>query len=229
MDHSMANPDISRIISYGYDKDHSIRTAQGDTYPVLPINQVRGKDFAILPAGVSASTIFNYVGVSVSGQAGPGYLQYDGHPGYDYAYGLGTDVYAAASGTVMTDDDLTGSNLAGSGMASYYMAHYHALIINHGQGYCSIYMHLSLLDPAYVDTSNPDVWKPIKASVSSGAHIGKTGSFDTQDLTLPAHFHFEVWRLDGGNTWNYADPYGYSGPAVPSGTQSITPNLWLGN
>jgi len=221
MDHSMTHFEVNK----NYDKDANIRTAQGNSFPVLPINQVKGKDFAILSSGVSASTIFNYVGVSEQG--GPGYLQYDGHPGYDYGFGLYTDVYAAADGIIMTDDDLAGSNLEGTGMASYYMKNYHALIVEHTQGYCTIYMHLSSIDAAYVDTTDPNNWKPVKTSIGAGSHIGQTGDFDAISH-ISAHFHFEVWRLDG-STWNYADPYGYSGPAIPSGIQSITPNLWLGN
>jgi murein DD-endopeptidase MepM/ murein hydrolase activator NlpD len=226
MDHKMRNPNIAKA----YDKDMNIRTAEGATYAVLPEDSVRGKDFAILPPNTIVSTLFTYVGVSEEGQSGPGYLQYDGHPGYDYGFGLNTDVYAAAAGVVMTDDDLAGSNLATLGMASYYMDRYHALIINHGNGYCSIYMHLSSIDSPYVDESDPNSWKPVKASVAAGAHIGTTGNFDKlANPPLAYHFHFEVWRLDAGN-WNYADPYGFSGPGQDGVTTvTITPPLWNGN
>lgn len=224
MDHVMADPSIK----YNYDKDHEIRTCEGNTYPVLTQNRGAGLDFAILPSGTAASTIFNYRGVTTSGQSGPGYLQYDGHPGYDYAYGYGTDVYAAHAGTVMTDEDLAGSNLAGTGMASYYMTNYHALIVNCGNGYCTIYMHLSIIDSPYVNTSDPNNWKPLNTPVAVNAHIGQTGDFDKISPIAP-HFHFEVWRLDGGAFWNYADPYGYSGSGLSGGVLQITPNLWLGN
>jgi murein DD-endopeptidase MepM/ murein hydrolase activator NlpD len=223
MDHQRCNRNIIK----SYDKDHSIRTQQGATYPVLLANQGGGNDYAILPPNTTVSTLFTYVGVA--SQGGSGYLQYDGHPAYDYGFGCGTGVYAAAAGTVMTDDDLVGSNLEGTGMASYYMTNNHALIINHGNGYCSIYMHLSSIDTPYVDTSNPDSWKPVKVSVPANAHIGSSGSFDQKGI-VPCHFHFEVWRLDGGNTWNYADPYGSTGPSQ-DGTSivTITPLLWTGN
>jgi hypothetical protein len=222
MDHS--RPDY--VVNTGkYNKDHAIRTAQGATYPILAINQGSGNDFAVLSPNTVVSTLFNYVGVSAEG--GAMNLQYDGHPGYDYGFGCGTDIYAAAAGTVMTDQDFVGTSLDGTGIATYYMTQLHALIINHNNGYCSIYMHLSSIDSTYVDTSGPS-WVPIKASVSAGSHIGESGDFDNISR-VPCHFHFEVWRLDGGITWNYADPYGYSATNPDNSTTIITPVLWTGN
>jgi murein DD-endopeptidase MepM/ murein hydrolase activator NlpD len=225
LDHHRAHPEIR----YAYDKDHAIRTALGLSYPVLPENQGSLKDFAIIPAGV-CSTLFTYTGVnSPPEQAGPSYLQYDGHPGYDYRFDLNTDVYAAADGEVMTDDDLAGTNLQSLGMVSFYMTNYHALVIRHPLvGYCSIYMHLSAIDSTFANTPQQGLWMPIKAKVSAGQHIGNTGQFDLTRAILP-HFHFEVWRLDCGNTWNYADPYGYSFQAADGSRIQITPQLWTGN
>lgn len=217
MDHHRTTPAV-RIAT---DKDRSIRTLLGDTYPVLLGDQGPGKDFARLPAGINAPATLNYVGVT--GQGGDRYLQYDGHAGYDYRYDAGVDVYAAGAGTVLTDADLAGSNLAGTGIASKYMSDYHALIIRHSSGYCTVYMHLSWIDPRYVDTSDPLNWRPTSAPIVIGDPIGEVGNF-AKNQTLNNHLHFEVWRLDG-TTWAFADPYG-SQVTVDSQIDAITPRIW---
>jgi len=212
-DHHRANPQIRM----DYDKDHAIGTCLGKSYDVLKSNRDPGEDFAILPDGESAPEFLNYVGVT--DQGGNRYLQYDGHPGYDYGY-AGTDVYAAASGTIATDADFAGSNLANTGLVAKYMKDYHGLIIKHPQGYCTIYMHLSWIDPRYVDTSDSTNWKPKKVAVDTTQPIGKTGSFGANR----EHLHFEVWRSDDG-VWKYADPYGFK--AFVDGVWKVPyPPLW---
>jgi hypothetical protein len=223
-DHSRPSYEVSKL----YDKNHNIRTCEGITY-FVPSND-RGRDsqgnlldYAPLPAGTTVSSLFTYVGVG--SQGGAGNLNYDGHPGYDYGFGKDTDVYAAAAGTTMTDDDFVGTNLEGAAMATYYMSKLHAVIVRHTQGYATIYMHLSDVDAAYVDKSDPSAWKPVKANVSTSAHIGKSGKFDAIS-PVGYHFHFEVWRLDAGTQWNYADPYGLS-VVNPDATKVIAfPYLW---
>lgn len=228
LDHARPN----QLVSTGpYNKDHYVRTAQGATYVVLPGDRGLGRDYAALPAHTVVSTLFNYQGVT--SQGGKANLQYDGHPGYDYGYPQDTDVYAAAPGTVMTDDDFSGTSLAGSGIATDYMSKYHALILRHDpQGYCTIYMHLHDIDSAYVDRSNPDpaAWKPIKGAVvsSRGAHLGLSGNYDTISA-VGYHLHFEVWRLDGGSDWNYSDPYGFYVSNPDNTVVRCYPPLWTGN
>lgn len=206
-----------------YDKDHAIRTFKGYSYPVKPADQGTGKDFGRWSDGVPTPSGINYVGVS--SQGGSSCIQYDGHPGYDYGYVSNTVVYAASAGYVVTDADLEGSSLAGTGIASKYMKDYHALIVRHNNGYCTIYMHLSRIEPAYVDTSEPDNWKPIHATINTAGPIGNTGNFWRGNDSAGFHLHFEVWRLDG-TYWRFADPYGLEG-LNGSTTESITPSLWI--
>jgi hypothetical protein len=229
LDHHRPN----ELVSAGlYNKDHSIRTVHGVTYFVAEAN--RGpdgngtpRDYATLPPGTVVSTLFNYVGVT--SQGGTANLQYDGHPGYDYGFGVGTDIYAAASGNIMTDSDFNGTSLQGLSIASYYMTKLHALIIRTDpQGYCTVYMHLSDIDSTYVDKTDPSAWRPIRGPITARMHLGKSGHFDTIS-PVPDHFHFEVWRLDAGTDWNYADPYGFFVTNAGGTVVTCYPTLWTGN
>ncbi|MCI0526256.1 MAG: M23 family metallopeptidase [Nitrospira sp.] len=77
------------------------------------------------------------------------YISYDGHPGYDYPVPEGTDILAAADGTVTK----TCLNKLGE------------LHIDHGNGLFTMYNHLS---ECYVD---PETNK----TVTKGQVIGKSG------------------------------------------------------
>jgi murein DD-endopeptidase MepM/ murein hydrolase activator NlpD len=222
-DHS-GSPDVAKE----YVRDLQVRTHRGATYHTVATstqNETKFNNYALMPSGTQVSSLFTYIGIT--SQAGKDGLQYDGHPGYDYRYGMDTDVYAAAGGVVMTDADLANTSLAGTGFATYYMNYLHALIINHNNGYCTIYMHLDDVDSPYVDKTNPTLWVPVKATVAAGQHIGLTGAYDTlPNQSVGPHFHFEVWRLDGSYNWRYADPYGYSCANLDGTVCQITPYLW---
>ena len=89
------------------------------------------------------------------------------HKGIDYAAEAGTPIYAAASGTVTT--------------AGYSGAEGNWIVINHGNGLQTYYMHCLKL---YV---------PAGQKVSKGQNIAAVGS--TGNSTGP-HLHFQV--MDGG-------------------------------
>lgn len=92
------------------------------------------------------------------------------HTGMDIGARSGTDIVAAASGTVI--------------MAKYYGGYGNCIIIDHGGGMSTLYAHMS----AYV-AKNGDY-------VAAGQVIGKVGS--TGNSTGP-HLHFEV-RVNGQHT-----------------------------
>ena len=158
---------------------------------------------------------FHYVGVSYQG----GYLgiQYDNHTGYDFRYPIGVEVYAAALGETVVGGEF--ENGPAKTWVESQMRDYHALFIKHPNGYYTAYLHLSWIDPDYVDTTDPNNWKPKKAEVDIEKPIGKVG-----DKGSPGHphLHFGLLRLDS-NRLKYADPYGYY---TMDGTR-IHPPLWV--
>lgn len=104
-----------------------------------------------------------------------GYTLY--HSGVDLSADTGTEIYAAYSGTVVTS---TYSSSAGN-----------YIMIDHGSGLMTVYMHCSKLLVSEGD------------SVTKGQTIGLVGS--TGNSTGP-HLHFSV-RLNG----SYVDPKPYIG------------------
>ncbi len=135
----------------------------------------------------------NYVG---SRKWGPTYLNYDGHPGYDYPVEIGTPVYAAGTGTIVI---LQGENNSASGKY---------IRIKHSVGsdfYQTQYLHLNKIKDSLVKNG----------TVTSGELIGESG--DTG--TVSAHLHFEVKKcLDStclDNNDVPIDPYGWH-PPVPT-------------
>ncbi|MEN9913263.1 MAG: hypothetical protein RLY66_671 [Candidatus Parcubacteria bacterium] len=150
------------------------------------------------------------------------------HPGYDYGYGFGTNVYAAEGGEIVTGGNADDCSAVGLNVAAFYMKHRHALIIKHTNDYCTVYMHLSEIDSKFADTSDPLFWKPKAAPISKGDRLGKIGKFLTncagEDKSSGYHLHFEVWRKEGSK-WFFADPYGYQW-GNGSNLKVITPYLW---
>ncbi|GIV97231.1 MAG: peptidase M23 [Herpetosiphonaceae bacterium] len=108
-------------------------------------------------------------------------ISYDGHDGWDYGARPPTAVLAAAPGVVLfagSSDDGCGSPARG-------------VIIDHGNGYRTLYWHLS-----YVDVE-------IGQQIERGQVLGVVGA--TGCATGP-HLHFQVHYL-GRST----DPYGWCG------------------
>lgn len=110
---------------------------------------------------------------------------YDGHDGWDWSMTTGTDILAAAAGTVVVAD---GGNW-GSGYGR-------TIVISHGNNYYTQYSHLDQLLVG------------VGASVTAGQHIAESGA--TPPGT-PAHLHFGV-RHGGWDSKVYAtDPFGWRG------------------
>ena len=140
----------------------------------------------------------HYVGSATTGNAT---LNYDGHPGYDYPVPVGTDVYAAADGQVITTD-------ANTTTAGNYVR------IQHGDsGYQSQYLHLSQI---LVSTGQ---------TVTRGQQIGKSGNTAGPNATVGAHLHFEV-KKGTGSTAIAVDPYGWEGVGADPYTIAANVNLW---
>jgi murein DD-endopeptidase MepM/ murein hydrolase activator NlpD len=108
----------------------------------------------------------NYQGTGLTGSET---LNYDGHPGWDYAVSNGTPVYAVADGQVVsvTEDSSSGKYIR----------------LQHGTDYQTEYLHLS--EQSVVEN----------AAVLKGQLIGKSGNSGG----VSPHLHFEVKKLVGGN------------------------------
>jgi len=160
-----------------------------------------------------------YVGEAKYGHI---YLNYDGHPGFDFQT---TDqdpsgkipVLAAADGTVVcvrvpsNCTDLTPVQYCDEGPGE--------IKIDHGNGYFSIYLHLS---SSLVVANQP---------VTIGQQIGVSG--DTGVCGSP-HLHFEVRNGVAGGTCPRppacvpVDPYGWTGSGTdPYFPRAVNINLWL--
>ena len=100
------------------------------------------------------------------------------HAGCDVGASYGSAIYAAASGTVI--------------LASWNGGYGNCVMINHGNGYTTLYGHMSSIAVSVGQT------------VSMGQTIGYVGS--TGNSTGP-HLHFEVRSSATGGTM---DPMGFS-------------------
>ncbi len=87
----------------------------------------------------------------------------DGHQGVDLAIDAGTDIYAAASGTVV--------------VAGWYYTYGNCVIIDHGNGVRTLYAHCSSLDVS------------VGEEVTKGQVVGKVGM---TGYATGNHLHFEV-------------------------------------
>lgn len=126
-------------------------------------------------------------------------LSYDGHTGWDYALRPPDAVLAAAPGVVV----FAGNSDDGCGIPAV------AAIIEHGNGYRTLYWHLS------------DVSVEAGQRVQAGTEVGIAGA---TGCAFGPHLHFQVQYLGRD-----VDPYGWCGVVPdpwannPAGQQSV----WL--
>ncbi len=103
------------------------------------------------------------------------------HKGIDIGASYGTDVLACDSGTVLT--------------ATYSSSYGYYVTISHGNGYTTLYAHMSRLGVSAGQT------------VSKGQTIGKVGA---TGIANGAHIHLEIWKNGVRvNPLNYFSNYTY--------------------
>ncbi|EFO81541.1 peptidase M23B [Oscillochloris trichoides DG-6] len=169
--------------------------------PSQPVHAQSGGGFLGLPWPAGTRVIhlayFDHVYPSVdSGDDGNsfvvtylnhGNVQYNSHDGHDYVFPdqmVGTPILAAASGVAYARTE------RGNGV-----------VIQHPNGYETIYWHLDAFGPQFAGLIDSGVGVPVQA----GEVIGSSGSSGFVRGT--PHLHFEV-RLYG----KQVDPYGWFGP-----------------
>lgn len=102
---------------------------------------------------------------------------WSGHRAIDIAAGEGAPVYASDSGVVVRAD-----------IGSYNSGYGNVIMIDHGNGYLTLYAHLSSVNVSLCQ------------SVYAGQVIGASGNTGN---SFGAHLHFEIRTSDGGflNPW----------------------------
>ncbi|HEX4961660.1 MAG TPA: DNRLRE domain-containing protein [Thermoanaerobaculia bacterium] len=201
-DHSMRNSFETDGIIVAFNAEQI--GATGVKYPSDPT--------CIAKKDMTAFLLFgNYVGAAECG--GKYYLSYDGHPGIDYPVPDQTPVYATADGKITILDcphKHDGGTCFGRGTG------YGKLYIDHGNGYVTIFNHLSYT----ADGLN------LNSSVKRGDLVGYSGhTVPSTVKQVGPHLHLSVTK--GGV---YVDPYGWSGnipdPYVTIHPGTVNVNLW---
>jgi uncharacterized repeat protein (TIGR03803 family) len=173
--------------------------------------------------------------VGVNGDGSKKYLQYDGHPGYDFATkdqnkNGQIPVLAAADGTVVCSNVPVPANCTTTTTTDPCIEGPGEIKIRHPNGYFSMYLHLSSSSVT------------AKEQVSSQQQIGISG--DTGVCGNP-HLHFEIRRSTCGNAQSCVcnlkqtenvnncipvDPYGWWGvgedPYMHKSKKVENINLW---
>lgn len=151
---------------------------------------------------------------------GTGYSSYDEHPGYDYKASLGTPVYAAAAGTVISTTCYLGNT--GTGTCTSWGA----LAVRPTSGTAHDYFYQYL----HLDTMISVV---PGQTITAGQYIGTVGGRCGTGCSLAPHLHFEVRYIPtsiGPEAYPIVDPYGWVGGGTdPLYSSSVVApaNLWL--
>lgn len=161
------------VLAYTGERGEKIYGWDGSSSPGFKNSQ--GTDFKING---------NYVGTSSTGSE---FLQYDGHPGYDFPYPAGTPIIAPASGRLFkATEDTVNHN---SSCALNGWEEWHSFYIEHEQGFTTWYLHASDLHATIKD----EIAKFGSALVEQGQVVALVGNFGACS-SVGTHLHFEVRR-----------------------------------
>lgn len=172
------------------------------------------------------------------------YLYYDGHPGFDYQAERGTPVFAAAEGIAFIPDS---DPITSSKNPTKAVDTFNILVIDHGNGYSTWYLHLGTDSPKadfrlIKCPGDSTEFKLIDAQtiqhqipINTGCQIAKVGD---KGVKGHPHLHFEVrigltkdssgkYHCDPGICMP-VDPYGWTDPDLSHKDPYIMPNrrLW---
>ena len=152
-----------------------------------------------------------YVGTTAGGCTVNVALNYDNHPGYDYAVAAGTNVYPAAPGNIIFTKCI--KTFANNSSCEDYGA----VAIDHGNGFVTQYLHMSNV---YYGSAANGVNQPVNGGTSTV--LGKVSNVGVP--ANGAHLHFEVLQrkatpVNQNNYYDRAnyiivDPYGYKAGAA---------------
>jgi hypothetical protein len=136
-----------------------------------------------------------------------GDFTYDGHKGIDYDMPQGQQIVAAAPGTVIEAEDGFPNNPRASDPNLGLREDGNRVIIDHGNGFRSIYAHLHSglkVDPRPLTLSCGDSDNLEK--VERGQVIALSGNTGTK--TMGPHLHFQINEYDRCGDWGHPlDPF----------------------
>lgn len=120
----------------------------------------------LINPGKKSPQVTHYFTKPVNGFVSREFNSEKGHIGIDFVVKMGTPVHSTADGYVV--------------FADYTIKDGYMMIINHQDGYISVYKHCSLL------------LKKIREQVYQGELIALSGN--SGEITTGPHLHFEIWK-----------------------------------
>ncbi len=191
-DHSMRGSENGSAGPYRCDEQVLARSGDVGT----KINGSNGKFCKDHPGYAKAgNTAFEVNGLNYVGSGGANnYLNYDGHPGYDYRSKCGTEIYSAVAGEIHYPTEIVGA----SGRANHVLA----LTPDADPTYRIYYLHLltypnsaaSQAEPTLCERNRPGPY-PLRAR--PGCYKAKKGEFTQTTLPLEQGVHVEPGCLIG--------------------------------
>ena len=142
---------------------------------------------------------------------------YDGHAGVDFHMPFNTPILAPANGYVLWASFTDPADPCPGGIEPN--GDQGTIIIAHGNGYFSVYLHMS---------------PPLNVSVGDNVITGDTLGFNgNSGCAIDAHLHFEIrkgnWFFDTDEAWA-VDPYGWWGNStdpMESLRENVSEWLWI--
>jgi len=171
-----------------------------------------------------------YVGIPSVACGGTSYLNYDGHPGYDFAYAEGRAIIAAADGILEVPVEDPVNNRSGSSPQQTY----NTLKISHSNGLETWYLHARVGSECVAFGSCPG--RPVpgqQVAVVRRQRIAEVGR--TSPIPIGAHLHFEVRRTGSESLPSpdadrlVVDPFGCDPQVRDVHPHACLGRLWVGD
>lgn len=225
LDHSMANNPSNNYYPYGTTVSSStggdlfIRAFNGEYANGTKLSS----DWRCIGGTINLKPDWSGTGTRMTNESGcgPSYSSYDEHPGYDYKASLGTPVYAAADGTVISTICYLGNTGTGT-CASWGALAIRPTTATGGHDYFYQYLHMDTMISVVAGQS-----------IVAGQYLGTVGGRCGPCTTpLLPHLHFEVRYIPtsiGPEAYPIVDPYGWVGGGTdPLYSSSVVApaNLW---
>lgn len=223
LDHSMAINPSNNYYPYGT----TTTSSTGGDLKIIAFNgeMVNGahlsSDFRCIGGTIYIHPDWNPSMRMTNDSCGTGYSSYDEHPGYDYRASLGTPVYAAQSGTVISTICYLG-NIGTGSCANWGALAIRPTVASGGNNYFYQYLHMDTMIPV-----SPG------QSITAGQYLGTVGARCNGCMpALIPHLHFEVRYIPtaiGPETYPIVDPYGWVGGGADPlySASTVAPaNLW---
>lgn len=205
------NPDPTKRRPW-YFKDSTVKAYNGETGKKMYGENCPPVGYKKDNAGTPFILNGRYIGAACEGLSNQrAYLNYDGHPGFDYSAASGTPIYAPMDG-ILKKAAIDNVNRDSSCDTLSGWAKWHSFYIDHGNGFLSWYLHADRLVANIEALIGADLTKTVP--VKKGDVVAFSGKFGPcgNRIGMPAHLHFEVRKgpveLQGAGVQDQiVDPY----------------------